>query len=249
MTRSPADATPEPGSGGGPVIEVHDLTYAYRETPVLRGVSLAVDAGEALALLGANGAGKTTLLELCAGTRRPDGGGVSRRAATRIGWVPPTAAYYGRLSARENLRTFCRLEGVADPVNRADELLRATRLADAGDRRADRLSTGMGQRLNLAIALAGSPDALLLDEPTATLSPDQRARFWDLIAYLRQETGLSVIFSTQSVPEAGRQADRMIVLGGGVIAFSGGLSELAALGPGGEVADSAEQAFIELAGA
>lgn len=248
MTRSPADATPASGSGAGPVISARDLAYAYRETPVLHGVSLSVAAGEALALLGTNGAGKTTLLELCAGTRQPGGGSVTHAAATRIGWVPPSAAYYGRLSARENLRTFCRLERVRDPAGRADELLAATRLAEAGDRRADRLSTGMGQRLNLAIALAGSPDALLLDEPTATLSPDQRARFWDLIAHLRDETGLAVIFSTQSVPEAGRQADRMIVLGGGRIVFSGRLRELAAMGPGGEIADSAERAFIELAG-
>lgn len=248
MTQGTTDGETTTHPSPGAVIDVADVSYAYRGTRVLQGVSLAVAPGDSLALLGANGAGKTTLLELCAGTRQPDTGRVTRDTDTAIGWVPPSGAYYGRLSARENLRIFCRLEGVADPVGRADDLLASTGLTDAGDRRADRLSTGMGQRLNLAIALAGTPDALLLDEPTATLSPDQRLRFWDLIARLRDETGLAVIFSTQSVPEAGRRADRMMLLGGGVIVFTGDITELAARGPGDDMLDAAEAAFIELAG-
>ena len=243
---APEEAPAEPGPAS--VLRVDDVAFAYRGTPVLRGVSLTVEPGESLALLGANGAGKTTLLELCAGTREPADGTIAYASGIAVGWVPPTAAYYGRLSARENLRTFCRLEGVADPRARADALLTATGLADAGDRRADRLSTGMGQRLNLAIALAGRPDLLLLDEPTATLSPDQRLRFWELIDGQRAGWGTAVVFSTQSVAEAGRRADRMLVLADGAVAFCGDLAELAAHSSGGVGTDAAEAAFIALAG-
>lgn len=246
MASNAAEAAPQPPAREGAVLTLDGVRHGYRGTPVIRDVSLTLEGGAALALLGANGAGKTTLLELCAGARQPDAGTITWSGGATVGWVPPEAAFYGRLSTRENLVAFSQLEGVAHPSRRADELLAATGLGEAADRRADRLSTGMAQRLNLGIALAGSPDALLLDEPTATLSTDQRARFWDLIGGLRRERGLSVVFSTQSVPEAGSEADRMAVLAEGTLAFTGTFSELAAIG-GGEGADAAERAFIEIA--
>jgi ABC-2 type transport system ATP-binding protein len=214
--------------------------------PALDGVDLDLSPGESVALLGPNGAGKTTLLGILAGADRASEGEV-RAAPGRVGWVPQRPAVYGRLTARENLRLFAALEGRADPDRAAEDLIARADLGDVADRRADRLSTGTVQRLNLAVALAGEPAALLLDEPTATLSPEQRVRLWAWLGELRADRGLALIFSTQSVHEATRHADRLVVLAGGRVAFSGGVEEL--LAGAGEAEgddDAAERAFLRL---
>ena len=107
------------------------------------------------------------------------------------------------------------------------------------------------QRLNLAIALAGRPAALLLDEPTATLSPDQVHRLWRWLDELRRDDGLGVLFSTQSVDEAARHGERMVVLNQGRVAFTGTPAELVARHGTAGVgeADAAEEAFLNLVGA
>jgi ABC-type multidrug transport system ATPase subunit len=212
----------------------------------LEGVDLDLSAGESVALLGPNGAGKTTLLGILAGADRP-GAGEVRVEPGRVGWVPQRPALYGRLSVRENLRLFAALEGRPDPARAAEGLIARADLGEVADRRADRLSTGTLQRLNLAVALAGEPAALLLDEPTATLSPEQRVRLWAWLGELRAAQGMALIFSTQSVHEAARHADRLVVLAGGRVAFSGGVDELragAGEAEGGE--DAAERAFLRL---
>jgi ABC-2 type transport system ATP-binding protein len=155
---------------------------------------------------------------------------------------------YRRLSARENLRLFAGLEGVPDPGERAEELLRAADLTGFADRRAADLSTGTLQRLNFAVALAGRPAVLLLDEPTGTVSPDQRRRLWDWLEGMRTGGGLSIIFSTQSVDEASRHADRMLVLAAGRAVFAGTASGLVDMhgDPGDPAGDRAGAAFLRL---
>ena len=105
-------------------------------------------------------------------------GKVERRKGVRVGWAPQRPAQYGRLSARENLELFARLEGEHDPRAAAEALLEAFELPGAASPSAN-LSVGNRQRLNLAISLLGDPDVLLLDEPTAALDPDQRRRLWE----------------------------------------------------------------------
>jgi ABC-type multidrug transport system ATPase subunit len=158
---------------------------------------------------------------------------------------------YRKLSARENLRLFCGLEGAADPEAFTEELLDRADLRRFADQPAAELSTGTLQRLNLAIALAGRPAALLLDEPTAALSPDQVHRLWGWLDELRDDDGLGVLFSTQSVDEAARHGERMIVLNQGRVAFAGTAAELVARHGTGGVgeSDAAEEAFLNLVGA
>jgi ABC-type multidrug transport system ATPase subunit len=242
-------AAPGPPGAGAPLLTATGLTKRYRATTALHSVDVELREGESVALLGPNGAGKTTLLTLLAGASRPSGGAVAWRsdAVARVGWVPQRPAVYGRLTARENLRLFAALEGAADPAEAAEALVRRADLEAVADRRADRLSTGTLQRLNLAVALAGAPSVLLLDEPTATLSPDQRYRLWDWMARLRRDDGLALLFSTQSVDEAVRQSDRMLVLAGGRVAYSGTAAGLAALhGDRGDGVAAAEAAFLRL---
>ena len=225
------------------------LTRRYRGVVALDGVNLDLRGGESVALLGPNGAGKTTLLTILAGVTRPGAGTLewARGVSPRVGWVPQRPALYQRLTTRENLRLFTGLEGADDPDGLADELLGRADLAQVADRTAAKLSTGTLQRLNLAIALAGRPSVLLLDEPTATLSPDQRRRLWTWLDELRSG-GLALLFSTQSVDEASRRGDRMVVLAGGRLLFAGTPAEMVerhGIGPGVD-AEAAEVAFMRL---
>ena len=166
--------------------------------------------GETVALVGPNGAGKSTLLGLLAGALEPSEGRIERRDRARIGWAPQRAAQYGRLTPRENLELFAQLEGDTG----VDELLRDFNLPTDGVLAGD-LSVGNRQRLNLAIALLGSPDALLLDEPTAALDPDQRVKLWSRLDGMRA-AGTALVFVTQQTEETAR-ADRVLALRDGRI--------------------------------
>lgn len=228
------------------------LRRDFRGVRALDGVDVDLSGGEAVALLGPNGAGKTTLLTILAGVTRPSGGTTTwgDGVAPRVGWVPQRPALYGRLSARENLRLFAALEGADDAPGLAEGLLARADLEEVADRPAAQLSTGTLQRLNLAVALAGRPSALLLDEPTSTLSPDQRRRLWGWLDQLRAD-GLALLFSTQSVDEAARHGDRLLVLGRGRLLFAGTPAELVARHGAGPADDpaAAELAFMRLVAA
>jgi ABC-2 type transport system ATP-binding protein len=225
------------------------LARRYRGVVALDGVDVHLAAGESVALLGPNGAGKTTLLTILAGVTRATTGTVdwADGVAPQVGWVPQRPALYQRLTARENLRLFAGLEGVPDPAAVTEELIARADLREVADRPAGRLSTGTIQRLNLAIALAGDPSLLLLDEPTATLSPDQRHRLWRWLDDLRGQ-GMALLFSTQSVDEAMRHGDRLLVLTEGRLLFTGTSEEMVSaygIGPGAD-AEAAELAFMRL---
>jgi ABC-type multidrug transport system ATPase subunit len=123
--------------------------------------------------------------------------------------VPQRPAHYARLSARENLELFARLEGVADPAGAAHALLERFSLP-VEERPSGELSVGNRQRLNVALSLLGAPQALLLDEPTASLDPGQRRRVWEIVGALRGDGG-AVCFATQNLEEL-EHADRVVVL-------------------------------------
>jgi len=189
------------------VIRATRVARRYGDVVALAPTDLELVAGETVALVGPNGAGKSTLLALLAGALEPSEGTVDVRA--RVGWVPQRPAHYARLSARENLELFARLEGVADPVGAARGLLERFSLP-AEERPSGELSVGNRQRLNVALSLLGTPQALLLDEPTAALDPGQRRRVWDVVGALRGEGG-AVCFATQNLEEL-EHADRVVVL-------------------------------------
>jgi ABC-2 type transport system ATP-binding protein len=195
----------------------------YGPHVALAPVSLEVRAGEVLALIGPNGAGKSTLLSILAGALAPDEGDVAvSEPRPRVGWVPQRPAQYGRLTPRENLQLFARLEAVPSPGEAADQLLRLVELPDDG-RLTTQLSAGNQQRLNLAIALLGRPDVLLLDEPTASLDPRQRRRFWQVGVDVRERGG-AVVFATQNLEELEHFADRVAVLLDGRLVWEGTLA-------------------------
>jgi ABC-2 type transport system ATP-binding protein len=179
----------------------------YGEVEALAPTDVELVAGETVALVGPNGAGKSTLLALLAGAIEPTEGTVETHA--RVGWVPQRPAHYARLSARENLELFARLEGVGNPHATAEDLIARFSLPNDSRPSGD-LSVGNRQRLNVALSLLGEPRVLLLDEPTAALDPGQRRRVWEVVNALRSDGG-AVCFATQNLEEV-EHADRVLVL-------------------------------------
>ena len=206
------------------MIEVSGLRKAYGGTQVLDGVDLAVGPGEIVALLGPNGAGKTTLVEIVEGYRAADAGTVRvldtepRRGGpglrARVGLMLQGGA---GLEPRETARDLVRLYGsLHRGGRRPEELVELVGLESAAGTRVRRLSGGERQRLALAIALAGDPEVLLLDEPTAGMDPQARRDTRALVDSLRGE-GRTILLTTHDLGDVEALADRVAILHGGRI--------------------------------
>jgi ABC-2 type transport system ATP-binding protein len=213
-----------------PLLGAQKLGKRYGSREALREVSFSAASGEMIAVIGPNGAGKTTLLSLLGGVQPPSSGAVMRSGGA-IGWAPQQAALYSKLTVSENLRLFARLERVADPEAAVARMLEQTGLADRAHERVARLSGGNRQRVNVALALLADPPAILLDEPSSALDPGQRERLWSFVGE-RASQGTCVVFSTHIVAEAGRYADRVLVLDQGELLFDGPPADLVAEGGG-----------------
>jgi ABC-2 type transport system ATP-binding protein len=198
-----------------PLVRAVRVSRRFGDVEALAPTDLELHPGETVALVGPNGAGKSTLLAILAGAIEPSEGAVETHV--RVGWVPQRPAQYGRLSPRENLELFARLEGVRDPVAATRRLLERFSLP-TGPHPAGELSVGNRQRLNVALALLGEARVLLLDEPTASLDPLQRRLVWDVVNALRGEGG-AICFATQNVEEV-EHADRVIALQDGRVVGS-----------------------------
>jgi ABC-2 type transport system ATP-binding protein len=204
----------------GVLLAARGVGRRYGHRLALAPTDVDVRSGETLALVGPNGAGKSTLLAILAGALEPSEGRVTpARPRPRIGWVPQRPAQYGRLSARENLELFARLERIDDVDETVSRLLELVDIVSP-DQASAELSAGNQQRLNIAIALLTDPDILLLDEPTASLDPGQRRRLWELGAGVTQRGG-AVVFATQNLEEVQRFAGVVAVLEGGHLVFHG----------------------------
>lgn len=214
------------------MIEVDGLVKVFPGRPPVRavdGVSFHAGRGEVFGLLGANGAGKTTTLRMLVTLLAPDGG--SARVAgfdvrTRpedvrrsIGWLSTTTGLYERLTAREMLVAFARLQGVGDPARRADALIERFGIGPFRDQRCGRLSTGMKQKVSIARALVHDPPVLLLDEPTVGLDVLVAQTFLEFVEQARSE-GRCVIYSTHIMSEVERLCDRLALIHGGRILAS-----------------------------
>jgi ABC-2 type transport system ATP-binding protein len=208
-----------------PIATFDGVTRRYGHVTAVDGLWLQIQRGQTVALLGPNGAGKTTTVELLLGLASPDAGVIGL-----FGGPPADAVAAGRVGAMlqdaglpQGARV-AELIGLVrslypDPLTLQDTL-RLTDLEPLAQRQVQRLSGGQRQRVRLALALAGNPELLILDEPTAALDVDARRTFWDRVRVF-VAGGRTVLFATHRLEEADAVAGRVVVISGGRLLADG----------------------------
>jgi len=213
-------------------IEFEALAKRYGTLVALDGVSACVPRGQVIGLLGHNGAGKSTLIKLILGLIAPSSGRLdvlgqspwrAHALRRRIGYLPESATFYASLSGRELLDYLARLKQA--PRGQAQALLERVGLAHAADRRIGTYSKGMRQRLGLAQALLGSPELVLLDEPTTGLDPQATRELYRIVGELRAD-GRCVLVSSHLLAELEPHIDGALILRQGKLLAAGSLDAL-----------------------
>ena len=219
------------------MLEVEGIHTFYGSSHILFGVSLKVEPGEIVCLLGRNGAGKTTTMKSIMGLTPPKQGAIRFKgekitgkepyllARKGIGYVPDDRRIFADLTVGENLEIAARKpkEGKGWDEERVYEIFPA--LKDIGSRKGGCLSGGEQKMLAIARALMGNPELLLLDEPTEGLAPMLVLALEEQIKKLR-ETGLTVLLAEQNVRSALRLGDRGYIIDNGQIRYQGSIEEL-----------------------
>lgn len=198
------------------VLQTNALKKVYKNYTALQNLSMHVPKGSIYGFVGKNGAGKTTLIRLVCGLQRETNGeillyGTSSRqkeiakVRRRIGAVIETPSIYLNMTAKENLKEQYRILGLPS-YDGIEELLSLVGLSDTGKKKAGNFSLGMRQRLGIAIALAGNPDFLILDEPVNGLDPQGIIEMREMILKLNRERGITVLISSHILDELSRLA-------------------------------------------
>lgn len=196
-------------------LETRSMSKSYGRFKALDRLDIHVPVGSIYGLVGRNGAGKTTLIRIVCGLQKqtsgdfilygvPSGGRIEK-ARGRLGAVVETPSIYSDMTARDNLRMQYRILGLPSEED-IDEILELVGLAGTGRKKAGHFSLGMRQRLGIAVALAGSPDMLILDEPINGLDPQGIIEIRELILKLNREMGITVLVSSHNLDELSRIA-------------------------------------------
>jgi heme exporter protein A len=204
-------------------IRFENIDKRYGGLYALRRVSLEISAGECVVFAGRNGSGKTTLLRIAARLARPSSGSVSfvnggevRGTVPPAGFVAHATMVYDELTAEENLLLFARLQGITEPVARAETLLREVGLAERRNSLVRTFSRGMRQRVAIARALLNEPAVVLLDEPTTGLDTEGASWFAQTLRHLR-DSGRTILMSLHGESEVSTLATRAIRLDAGAV--------------------------------
>jgi ABC-2 type transport system ATP-binding protein len=214
-------------------IEIRGLRKSYGAVEAVRGIDLTVSEGEVFGLLGPNGAGKTTTVEIVEGFRRRDAGTVSvlgfdpaggdRRLKQQIGIVLQKTGIDPYLTVAETIEMF---RGYYPAPRPRDEVIELVGLTEKRDAKVTKLSGGQQRRLDVAIALAGDPRLLFLDEPTTGFDPGARRSAWEVIKNLAT-LGKTIFLTSHAMDEVEYLADRVAIIAAGRIVAEGTPSTLA----------------------
>ncbi|MFC1557023.1 ABC transporter ATP-binding protein [candidate division KSB1 bacterium] len=217
-------------------LQVCDISFYYNRTPVLKGISLDIAAGEFAAIIGPNGSGKTTLIRCIDGILRPAAGSVliderdirtlsDRERARKIAYVPQSE------ERRFPIRVFCSVlmgrkpcfswAPGKDDLHKTAETIDFLGLSEVSKRDINQLSGGQRQKVDIARALVLEPEILLLDEPTTNLDFRHQLEILDVLKHLSGK-GVTVIMAIHDLSLAGRYADRVVILDRGAVFASGG---------------------------
>jgi len=243
----------------GAMVQTNAIAKVFRdpkrgEVRAVDGVSIQIQPGEIVGLLGANGAGKTTLLRMLSTVLTPTSGTATihgfdvvadpEQVRRSIGFMSNSTALYGRLTAREVLEYFCGLYGIvgSSAKERTNEVIEQMRIGEFADRLCDKLSTGQKQRVSIGRTLLHDPPVLFFDEPTAGLDVIMSQEVMKFTEDARAR-GKAIMYCTHIMSEVERLCDRVYVLHGGIIRGVGKVDEIKALAG----APTLEKAFLKLA--
>lgn len=207
------------------ILRTTQLTKHYKSFSALENVSMTASQGDIYGLVGKNGAGKTTFMKLITGLTEPTAGeyeifGKTGFAANaernRIGCLIEEPAFFGNLTAKQNLRYYCELKGITDR-GQIGRVLELVHLTDAADRKFKAFSLGMKQRLGIAFALLDRPDLVVLDEPINGLDPIAISEMRDTLRKLNRELGITMIISSHILTELYAIANKFLFIDNGKV--------------------------------
>lgn len=210
-----------------PVLSVSNLTKRYGSYTAVDSLSFELGEGEILGLLGPNGAGKTTTIQMLLDLTRADGGEIKyfgksfpqhrEYVLNNINYASAYSKLQGKLSVRQNLRVYAGFYQIKNPNERIDELLEIFEVGHLANETFWKLSSGQRTRAILARALLNKPKVLLMDEPTASLDPEIVSKTIELVRELRDDHGVSILYTSHNMEEITRLCDRVIFLKQGTI--------------------------------
>ncbi|MGL4107438.1 ABC transporter ATP-binding protein [Clostridium sp. LP20] len=217
------------------VVKANNISKVFPKFTALKNVSIALEQGKIYGLIGQNGAGKTTLMRLIAGLSFPTSGTLElfghteekemEKEIRRIGALIEYPTLNGNMTAKENLKLHRILRGIPNKEIE-DELLETVGLKDSGKKKTRNFSLGMKQRLGIAIALIGSPELLILDEPVNGLDPMGIVEVRKLIKKICEERNMTILISSHNLPELYQTCTDYIIIHNGEIKKSLRLDEL-----------------------
>src|SRR3972149_6423837 len=210
------------------VVEVRNLTKQFNGFMAVDDISFDISKGEIVGLMGPNGAGKTTTLHMLLGLTTPTGGKKKNRTdiLSRVNFSSTYVSLPYSLTVEENLLVFSGLYSVKEPRKKILELLRTFDIEDIKDTPARKLSSGQMTRVSLSKCLLNDPEVLFLDEPLASLDPDIADRTRRLLKKIKEEKGLSILYTSHNMKETEEMCDRVIFLAKGKIVASGKPAEV-----------------------
>ncbi len=225
------------------LVQVRDLAKEFKRTTgekffAVKDVDLDIKRGEIFSLLGPNGAGKTTTISMISGLLAPTRGDAvigghsitkdSIAAKRLLGVVPQEIALYPTLTARQNLEFFGKMYGLggAELTKSVDETLEFNDLTDRQHDKVESFSGGMKRRVNIGIGLLHKPQLIYMDEPTVGIDPQNRRRVLDTVLRLREERGMTVLYTSHLMEEVQEISDRVAIIDHGEVIALGTVGEL-----------------------
>ena len=225
------------------MVKTENLRKSFRNASgelidAVKGINLTIEQGEIFSLLGPNGAGKTTTISMISGLLPPTAGDafIGGHSITKeplaakqlMGFIPQEIALYPELSARQNLTFFGKLYGMTGKAlqQRVDEVLDFIDLRDRQHDRVETFSGGMKRRVNIGVGLLHKPQLVYMDEPTVGIDPQSRRRILDTVKQLRDDYGMTVLYTTHLMEEAQELSDRVAIIDHGEIIAMGTQDEL-----------------------
>lgn len=210
------------------IIELKNIAKSFGKQNVLKNISLNVQQGQIVGLIGPSGSGKSTIIKIALGMEVADKGTAeifeakmpNRKLLSKIGYMAQTDALYMTLTGFENLKFYAKMKGIksSELQLQIDHVAEVVDLKDALNKRVEGYSGGMMRRLSLGIALLGNPKLLILDEPTVGIDPALRRKIWRELKRIKNN-GQSILITTHVMDEAEQVDEVALILDGNVIAL------------------------------